>query len=207
MTIDTACSSSLTAFHLACQSLRAGEASMSVVGGANLMFGPDMSILLGAAKILSPDGKCQMWDAKANGFSRGEGIGITVLKPLDAALRDGDTVRAVVLASATNEDGRTPGISLPSSAAQRELIRTAYAQAGVDPAETGYVEAHGTGTQADDPLEASAILETVGKDRTSDLYVGSVKTNIGHLEGASGVAGIIKAALVVEGGLIPQNLW
>ncbi|KAF4305832.1 putative polyketide synthase protein [Botryosphaeria dothidea] len=207
MTIDTACSSSLTAFHLACQSLRAGEASMSVVGGANLMFGPDMSILLGAAKILSPDGKCQMWDAKANGFSRGEGIGITVLKPLNAALRDGDTVRAVVLASATNEDGRTPGISLPSSAAQRELIRTAYAQAGVDPAETGYVEAHGTGTQADDPLEASAILETVGKDRTSDLYVGSVKTNIGHLEGASGVAGIIKAALVVEGGLIPQNLW
>ncbi|GME32277.1 Lovastatin diketide synthase LovF 2 [Neofusicoccum parvum] len=207
MTIDTACSSSLTAFHLACQSLRTGEATMSVVGGANLMFGPDMSILLGAAKILSPDGKCQMWDAAANGFSRGEGIGVAVVKPLAAALRDGDTVRAVVLASAVNEDGRTPGISLPNSDAQQDLIRTAYAQAGVDPAETGYVEAHGTGTQAGDPLEANAIIKTIGVDRKSDLYVGSVKTNIGHLEGAAGVAGIIKAALVVERGLIPQNLW
>ncbi|KAK8225326.1 beta-ketoacyl synthase domain-containing protein [Phyllosticta capitalensis] len=207
MTIDTACSSSLMAFHLACQSIRTGEAEMSVVGGANLMFGPDMSILLGAAKILSPDGKSQMWDHKANGFSRGEGFGITILKPLDAALRDGDTIRAVVLASAANEDGRTPGISLPNSEAQRELIRTAYQQAGVDPTETGYVEAHGTGTQAGDPLEAKAILSTIGKNRKNDLYVGSVKTNIGHLEGAAGVAGVIKAALVVERGLIPQNLW
>ncbi|KAJ6045303.1 Highly reducing polyketide synthase [Penicillium canescens] len=207
MTIDTACSSSLTAFHLACQSLRTGEATMSVVGGANLMFGPDMSILLGAAKILSADGKSQMWDAKANGFSRGEGIGVTILKPLDAALRDGDTIRAVVLASAANQDGRTPGISLPNADAQEELIRTAYAQAGVDPAETGYVEAHGTGTQAGDPLEARAIINSIGSGRTSDLYVGSVKTNIGHLEGAAGVAGVIKAALAVERGLIPQNLW
>ncbi len=171
------------------------------------MFGPDMSILLGAAKILSEDGKSQMWDAKANGFSRGEGIGVTILKPLDAALRDGDTVRAVVLASAANQDGRTPGISLPNADAQEELIRTAYAQAGVDPAETGYVEAHGTGTQAGDPLEARAIINSIGSGRTSDLYVGSVKTNIGHLEGAAGVAGVIKAALVVERGLIPQNLW
>ncbi|GIZ43160.1 hypothetical protein CKM354_000639800 [Cercospora kikuchii] len=207
MTVDTACSSSLTAFHLACQSIRTGEAEMSVVAGANLMFGPDMSILLGAAKILSPDGKSQMWDHKANGFSRGEGFGVTVLKPLDAALRDGNTIRAVVLASAANEDGRTPGISLPNSEAQQELIRKAYAQAGVDPRSTGYVEAHGTGTQAGDPLEAHAITETIGKDRTTDLYVGSVKTNIGHLEGAAGVAGVIKAALVVERGLIPQNLW
>ncbi|KAK7545386.1 beta-ketoacyl synthase domain-containing protein [Phyllosticta citricarpa] len=207
MTIDTACSSSLMAFHLACQSIRTGEAEMSVVGGANLMFGPDMSILLGAAKILSPDGKSQMWDHKANGFSRGEGFGITILKPLDAALRDGDTIRAVVLASAANEDGRTPGISLPNSEAQAELIHTAYRQAGVDPTETGYVEAHGTGTQAGDPLEAKAILNTIGNHRKEDLYVGSVKTNIGHLEGAAGVAGVIKAALVVERGLIPQNLW
>ena len=207
MTVDTACSSSLTAFHLACQSIRTGEAEMSVVAGANLMFGPDMSILLGAAKILSPDGKSQMWDHKANGFSRGEGFGVTILKPLDAALRDGDTIRAVVLASAANEDGRTPGISLPNSEAQQELIRKAYAQAGIDPRSTGYVEAHGTGTQAGDPLEARAITETIGKDRTTDLYVGSVKTNIGHLEGAAGVAGVIKAALIVERGLIPQNLW
>ncbi|KZL70949.1 polyketide synthase (beta-ketoacyl synthase domain-containing protein) [Colletotrichum tofieldiae] len=209
MTIDTACSSSLTAFHLACQSIRTGEAEMSIVAGANLMFGPDMSILLGAAKILSPEGKSKMWDANANGFARGEGFGVTILKPLDAAIRDGDTVRAVVLASAANEDGRTPGISLPNSEAQQALIRTAYRNAGVDPAETGYVEAHGTGTQAGDPLEARAILKTIGDQpgRKSDLYVGSVKTNIGHLEGAAGVAGIIKAALAVERGLIPQNLW
>ncbi|KAI8269455.1 Highly reducing polyketide synthase [Colletotrichum sp. SAR11_239] len=209
MTIDTACSSSLTAFHLACQSIRTGEAEMSVVAGANLMFGPDMSILLGAAKILSSEGKSKMWDANANGFARGEGFGVTILKPLDAALRDGDTVRAVVLASAANEDGRTPGISLPNSEAQQALIRTAYRNAGVDPAETGYVEAHGTGTQAGDPLEARAILNTIGDQpgRKSELYVGSVKTNIGHLEGAAGVAGVIKAALAIERGLIPQNLW
>ncbi|KAH4186698.1 hypothetical protein HBI81_132540 [Parastagonospora nodorum] len=203
------CSSSLTAFHLACQSIRTGEAEMSVVGGANLMFGPDMSILLGAAKILSPEGKSKMWDANADGFARGEGFGVTILKPLDAALRDGDTIRAVVLATATNEDGHTPGISLPNSEAQQDLIRRAYEMAGVNPAETGYVEAHGTGTQAGDPLEARAILNTVGavEGRKSDLYVGSVKTNIGHLEGAAGVAGVIKAALAVERGLIPQNLW
>lgn len=171
------------------------------------MFGPDMSILLGAAKILSPDGKSQMWDHNANGFARGEGFGITVLKPLHEAIRDGNTIRAVVLATAANEDGRTPGISLPNSEAQAELIRSAYKQAGVDPSETGYVEAHGTGTQAGDPLEAGAITKTIGCNRTADLYVGSVKTNIGHLEGAAGVAGVIKAALTVERGLIPGNLW
>lgn len=171
------------------------------------MFGPDMSILLGAAKILSPDGKSKMWDANANGFSRGEGFGVVILKSLDAALRDGDTIRSIVLASAANEDGRTPGISLPSSEAQQHLIRTAYRQAGVEPTETGYVEAHGTGTQAGDPLEAKAILATIGQGRDTELFVGSVKTNIGHLEGAAGVAGVIKAALVVERGVIPPNLW
>lgn len=148
LTVDTACSASLTAFHLGCQSLRTGEAEMAVVGGVSLMFGPDMSILLGTAKILSPEGKSKMWDEKADGFSRGEGLGVTLLKPLDAAVRDGDTIRAVVLASAANEDGRTPGISLPSGEAQEEMIRTAYSMAGVEPRETGYVEAHGTGTQA-----------------------------------------------------------
>lgn len=171
------------------------------------MFGPDMSILLGAAKILSRDGKSKMWDSEANGFSRGEGFGVTILKSLDAAIRDGDTIRAVVLASAANEDGRTPGISLPNSEAQQALIRTAYRQAGVEPSDTGYVEAHGTGTQAGDPLEAKAILATIGENRTKELYVGSVKTNIGHLEGAAGVAGVIKAALTVERGVIPPNLW
>ncbi|KAF5554613.1 polyketide synthase [Fusarium mexicanum] len=200
---------SIYPFHLACQSIRTGEADMSVVAGANLMFGPDMSILLGAAKILSPEGKSKMWDANANGFARGEGFGVTILKSLTAALRDGDTIRAVVLSSAANEDGRTPGISLPNSEAQQELIRRAYMSSGVDPSDTGYVEAHGTGTQAGDPLEARAIVKTIGDQptRKSDLYVGSVKTNIGHLGGAAGVAGVIKAALVVERGMIPQNLW
>ncbi|KAL6167888.1 Highly reducing polyketide synthase alt5 [Exserohilum turcicum] len=214
LTVDTACSSSLTAFHLVCQSIRTGEAEMSVVGGANLMFGPDMSILLGAAKILFSDGKSKMWDADANGFARGEGFGVTILKPLDAALRDGDTIRAVVLATATNEDGRTPGISLPNSEAQQELIRRAYEMAGVDAAETSYVEAHGTGTQAGSDAKVTLwkhkpFFKTIGsiKGRKSDLYVGSAKTNIGHLEGAAGVAGVIKAALAVERGLIPQNLW
>jgi acyl transferase domain-containing protein len=117
----------------------------SVVGGCNLMLGPEMTILLGAAKILSSDGKSKMWDENANGFSRGEGVGITILKPLHDALRDGNTIRAVVLASAANQDGRTSGISLPSSETQRELICTAYRQAGVEPSDTGYVEAHGTG--------------------------------------------------------------
>lgn len=190
-----------------CKIFGSGEVGLQRETRANLMFGPDMSILLGAAKILSPDGKSKMWDASANGFSRGEGFGVLILKSLDAAIRDGDTIRSVVLASAANEDGRTPGISLPSSEAQQALIRTAYRQAGVDPADTGYVEAHGTGTQAGDPLEARAILATIGQNRSSELFVGSVKTNIGHLEGAAGVAGVIKAALVVERGTIPPNLW
>lgn len=189
------------------QKLAANKLAYIKNSRANLMFGPDMSILLGAAKILSPDGKSKMWDANANGFSRGEGFGVLILKSLDAAIRDGDTIRSVVIASAANEDGRTPGISLPSSEAQQALIRTAYRQAGVDPSETGYVEAHGTGTQAGDPLEAKAILATIGQNRSSELFVGSVKTNIGHLEGAAGVAGVIKAALVVERGIIPPNLW
>ncbi|KAF2105024.1 hypothetical protein NA57DRAFT_71219 [Rhizodiscina lignyota] len=204
MTMDTACSSSLSAFHLGCQSIRTGEAKMSVVGGANLVYLPDMSILLGAAKILSPEGKSKMWDASANGFARGEGFGITVLKSLEDAVRDGDTIRGVVLASAANEDGRTPGISLPSSEAQEELIRTVYELARVPASETGYVEAHGTGGRSAGGEGSSPHCRP---DRTTDLYVGSVKTNVGHLEGAAGIAGVIKATLVAERGLIPQNIW
>jgi acyl transferase domain-containing protein len=129
------------------------------------MFGPEMTILLGAAKILSPEGKSQMWDEKANGFSRGEGVGITILKPLEDAIRDGDTIRSVVLASACNSDGRTPGISLPSSEAQQELIRTAYAQAGVDPSETGYVEAHGTGVRETRPNISSFANDELNRPK------------------------------------------
>ncbi len=181
----------------------------SVVGGANLILGPDVSLLYGAARVLSPEGKCKMWDAEANGFGRGEGLGVVVLKALEDALRDGDTIRGVILSSVAQEDGRTPGIMLPSSEAQRDMIRTAYELAGVDPAETGYVEAHGTGTQAGDPLEARALIQTIGQvpNRTTKLYVGTAKTNIGHLEGAAGVFGLIKATLATERGLIPRNLW
>ncbi|KAI9339502.1 hypothetical protein DFJ73DRAFT_947975 [Zopfochytrium polystomum] len=195
VTVDTACSSSLTAFHLGCGTLRAGEADLSVVAGSNLMIAPDMTIGLGGRE--DPFGAGPLAD----------GVGVVVLKRLKDAIRDRDPIRAVVLASALNEDGYTPGISLPNSDAQAALIRAAYAKAGVNPADTGYIEAHGTGTQAGDPLEAKGILQTVGSNRTKDLYVGSVKTNIGHLEGAAGVAGVIKAALMVERGLIPRNLW
>lgn len=170
------------------------------------MFGPDMTLVLSGAGILSLDGKCKSFNKKANGFNR-EGIAITILKPLNAALRDGDTIRAIIPASASNQDDRTPGLSLPSSEAQAELIRTAYGQAGVDMSETGYVEAHGTGTAAGDPLEMAGIMMTIGSQRTSKLFVGIVKSNIGHLEGAAGIAGVIKAALIVERGLIPPNLW
>jgi acyl transferase domain-containing protein len=166
-----------------------------------------MTLLLSGAQILSPDGKCQSFDHKANGYSRGEGIAVTILKPLDSALRDNDTIRAIIPATASNQDGRTPGLSSPSVMAQEELIRTAYRQGGLDMSCTGYVEAHGTGTPVGDPIEMAAIVKTIGSKRTSKVFVGSVKTNIGHLEGAAGIAGIIKAALVVERGLIPPNLW
>ncbi|KAJ5724992.1 polyketide synthase [Penicillium malachiteum] len=205
--LDTACSSSLVAFHLACQSLRSGEATSAIVGGSSIMLSPDFFILLSAPGFLGPDGKSHSFDNKANGYGRGEGAASVILKPLDAALRDGDPIRAIIRGTATNHDGKTPGISLPSQKAQEELIRSAYRNAGLSMAQTGYVEAHGTGTQAGDPLETSAIGNTIGLSRsTADpLLVGSIKSNIGHLEGASGLAGIIKAVLIVEKGLIPAT--
>ncbi|KKY15008.1 putative polyketide synthase [Diplodia seriata] len=207
VTMDTACSASLTAFHLACQGMRNGESQLSLVAGTHLILGPDSTLLLGAGRILSPQGTSKAFDHRADGYGRGEGVGVVVLKPLQAALRDGDTIRAVVLGSAANHNGRTPSPSQPSSDAQMSLIRTAYEQAGVEPARCGFVEAHGTGTAVGDPLETRAIAETLGKDRTTDLYVGSAKTNIGHLESAAGMAGLIKCILVVEKGIVPPNLW
>ncbi|KAJ6030992.1 polyketide synthase [Penicillium herquei] len=205
--LDTACSSSLVAFHLACQSLRSGEATSAIVGGSSIMLSPDFFILLSAPGFLGPDGKSHSFDNKANGYGRGEGAASVILKPLDAALRDGDPIRAIIRGTATNHDGKTPGISLPSQKAQEELIRSAYRNAGLSMAQTGYFEAHGTGTQAGDPLETSAIGNTIGLSRsTADpLLIGSIKSNIGHLEGASGLAGIIKAVLIVEKGLIPAT--
>ncbi|KAE9379717.1 polyketide synthase [Stipitochalara longipes BDJ] len=207
MTLDTACSSSLTALHLACQSIKSGEAETSIAAGTNLILGPNATLLLSAAKILSPDGKCHTFDEKANGFGRGEGMSLLVLKNLDAAIRDGNTIRGIVLGTAANHDGKTLAISHPSAESQAALIRTAYKRAGISPTLTGYFEAHGTGTQTGDPLEMEAVSEVFGPDRNSDIFVGSVKTNIGHLEGASSIASVIKSILVVERGIIPQNLW
>ncbi|KAI4863957.1 putative polyketide synthase [Hypoxylon rubiginosum] len=211
LTVDTACSSSLVALHLACQSLRNGESKAALVGGTNLIFNPDVMIAMSNVHFLGPDAKCHTYDASANGYSRGEGIAAIFIKPLEDAIRDNDTIRAVIRGTACNQDGRTAGIMLPSREAQESLIRSAYQSAKCDPAAVGYFEAHGTGTPAGDPLEAGAIGSTLGRYRgpgdENRLYVGSVKTNIGHLEGASGLAGIIKTVVALEKGLIPPNLY
>ncbi|EAW08895.1 type I polyketide synthase [Aspergillus clavatus NRRL 1] len=205
--LDTACSSSLVAFHLACQSLRSGEATSAIVGGSAIILSPDFFILLAGPGFLGPDGKCHSFDNKANGYGRGEGVASLILKPLDAALRDGDPIRAIIRGTATNHDGKTPGIALPNQAAQEDLIHSAYRSAGLSMSQTGYFEAHGTGTQAGDPIETGAIGNTIGATKSpgDPLLIGSVKSNIGHLEGASGLAGIVKAILILEKGLIPAT--
>ncbi len=159
-------------------------------------------------RFFSPDGRSYSFDHRAAGYARGEGVASMVLKPLEDALRDGDPIRAVIRESAVNQDGRTAGITLPSREAQESLIRRAYANAGLDPRETNYIEAHGTGTRAGDPIEAGALAAVLGKVRPAGdaLYLGSIKTNIGHLEGASGLAGMIKATLSVERGVILPSL-
>lgn len=166
-------------------------------------------ITMTALNFLSPDGKSQSFDHKANGYARGEGAASLILKPLEAALRDNDTIRAIIRGSAVNQDGKTPGITLPSMQAQSTLIENAYQSAALSTADTMYFEAHGTGTPAGDPIEMGALASVFGKTRTGQhpLYVGSIKSNIGHLEGASGLAGVIKAIYVIEKGIIPANLW
>lgn len=209
MTVDTACSSSLVALHLACQSLRDGESEMSLVGGVNFMCSPDCNNSMSSLHFLSPDGKCQSFDEKGNGYARGEGTSFVIIKPLAAAIRDNDVIRAVIRGTGSNQDGLTPGLTLPSSEAQAQLIQSTYERAGLSLADTGYVEAHGTGTAAGDPIETSALGATLGKARQRDrpLWVGSVKANIGHLEGASGIAGLVKAIYILEQALIPPQIW
>ena len=159
--------------------------------------------------MLSPDGISHSFDDRANGYARGEGFAVVIIKPLDDALRHGDTIRGIIRATGSNQDGRTPGISQPSGAAQERLIQDTYRLAGLDPGLTRYFEAHGTGTQVGDPTEAQAIATAFKSCRPlgSPLYVGSVKTNIGHLEGTSGLASLIKTILILEKGLIPPNIW
>lgn len=209
ISLDTACSSSLNACHLACNSLRMGECNMALAAGCNLFYNPDTIIPLTALGFLSPDGRCYSFDSRANGYSRGEGFGMVVLKRLSDALRDGDTVRAVIRGSASNQDGKSPGITQPTRQAQVDLIHDAYRAAGLDLTQTRFFEAHGTGTPVGDPIEASAISGAFSQYRSEQdpMLVGAVKTNIGHLEGSAGIAGLIKTVLVLEHGIIPPNIW
>ncbi len=202
---DTACSSSLVAVHQACASLRSGECEMTLAGGVNLQLSPVWTIGLCKLKALAPDGRCKTFDAAANGFGRGEGCGILVLKRLSDALEAGDPIRALIRGAAINHDGHSGGLTVPSQMAQEKLLRQAQRAARVRPDEIDYVEAHGTGTGLGDPIEMGA-LASVFSDRTRPIWVGSVKTNIGHLEGAAGVAGLIKAILSLEHEAIPPHL-
>ncbi|KAI9042421.1 putative LovB-like polyketide synthase [Aspergillus affinis] len=205
-TIDTACSSSLVCFHMGAQSLRAGEADLSIVVGSALHFDPNIFITMTDLGMLSTDGRCRHGDASGSGYVRGEGITAMVLKRQRQAEASGDSIRAVVRGTGVNHDGRKQGITLPSAQAQAALIRSTYQNAGLDPADTTYVECHGTGTKAGDPRELRAISDVFSPGRKEPLFVGSIKTNIGHLEGASGVAGLIKSTLALEKRTIPPNM-
>lgn len=208
MTVDTACSSSLVAVHLAAQSIWNGESNLALAGGVNIMIGPNTAIAESKSGFLSPDGRCKAFDASADGYARGEGGAVVVIKPLDQALRDGDEIYAQILGTAVSQDGHTDSITVPSEEAQQAAITTALRRAGVHPNEIGYVEAHGTGTPVGDPVEMRALASALAAERpaTNPLLIGSVKTNIGHLEAGAGVAGLIKAALVLKHGYIPANL-
>ncbi|VBA41960.1 Phthiocerol/phenolphthiocerol synthesis polyketide synthase type I PpsC [Mycobacterium attenuatum] len=206
--VDTACSSSLVAIHLACQSLRMGDSDLAIAAGVNLLLAPAVFHGFDQAGVLSQSGLCHAFDAAADGFVRGEGCGVVVLKRLSNALHDGDRVLAVVRGSAVNQDGRSNGLMAPNPAAQMAVLRAAYANAGVQPREVDYVEAHGTGTLLGDPIEARALGKVLGRGRaaTSPLLIGAVKTNLGHLEAAAGITGFIKAVLAVQRGQIPASL-
>ncbi|KAL6718615.1 hypothetical protein ACLMJK_002849 [Lecanora helva] len=221
-TLGTACSSSLVALHQGCQSLLSGEAEMSIIGGSNLMLNPDMFLMLSNMQFLAKDGRSKSFDAQGDGYGRGEGCGALVLKRADDAIRDGDPIRAIIRGTGVNQDGHTKGITVPNPEAQADLIRSTYHRAGLDLNNTHYFEAHvrnglivglirhpngllqGTGTKTGDPLELEAISTTLSA--SNDVIVGSVKPNIGHLEAAAGVAGLIKSIFVLEKALIPPNI-
>ncbi|WP_433281455.1 type I polyketide synthase [Micromonospora sp. CA-244673] len=208
LAVDTACSASLVAVHLACQSLRTGESSLAIAAGVNLILAPGLTLTLDAAGATSPDGRCKSFDAAADGYGRGEGCGVLVLKRLADAQRDGDRVLAVIRGSAVQQDGRTNGIMAPSRDAQEQLMVRACRQAGVAPTSVDYVEAHGTGTRLGDPLEAGALGAVYGAGRQpgEPCLIGSVKASIGHLEAAAGVASLIKAILALRYAEIPRSL-
>ena len=208
VTVDTACSSSLVAVHLACQSLRSGESDTALAAGVNVLLTPAPTRSFDVAEAMSRSGACHSFDASADGFVRSEGAGVVVLKRLGDAMRDGDRVLAVVRGSAVNQDGRSNGLMAPNPAAQMAVLRTAYADAGVEVREVDYVEAHGTGTLLGDPIEARALGTVMGRGRPVDdpLLIGSVKSNLGHMEAAAGVAGLAKAVLALNRGAIPATV-
>ncbi|MGZ5600443.1 MAG: SDR family NAD(P)-dependent oxidoreductase [Methylobacter sp.] len=204
MAVDTACSSSLVAVHQACQSLRQQECSLALAGGVNLVLSPQMMVALSSANMLSPDGHCKTFAADADGYARGEGCGVVVLKRLADAERDGDPVLAVIRGSAVNQDGRSNGLTAPNMNAQQDVIKKALANAQIKPEAVSYIEAHGTGTPLGDPIEMDALLSVFRQ--APELNVGSVKTNIGHLEAAAGIAGLIKVIQSLRHQTIPAHL-
>jgi len=208
ITIDTACSSSLVAVHLACQSLRRGECTLALAGGVSVMLTPDMFIALSRASMLARDGHCKTFDASADGYGRGEGCAIVVLKRLSDARADGDPILALIRGSAINQDGPSSGLTAPNGPAQTSVIRDALSDGGVEPEQVSYVETHGTGTSLGDPIEVQALAAAYCRERThsNPLLIGALKSNIGHLEGAAGVAGLIKLVLAIQKREIPPSL-
>ncbi len=206
--LDTACSSSLVSIHLACKSLRTGECRMALAGGVNLMLSSEGPIVLSRMRALAADGRCKTFNASADGYGRGEGCGMIVLKRLSDAVADADNILALIRGSAINHDGRSSGLTVPNGLAQQKVIRAAIANARVEPNQVNYVEVHGTGTVLGDPIEVEALGALLGKGRSEEqpLRLGTVKTNIGHLEAAAGVAGLIKVVLAMQHGEIPPHL-
>ena len=206
--VDTACSSSLVAIHQACQALRLGECDLALAGGANVLLTPATMITFSSAHMLAPDGKCKTFDAAADGYVRGEGCGVIVIKRLEDAIEDGDRIRAVIRGSAINQDGASGGLTVPNGVAQQRVIADALKRADLEPSDVGYLEAHGTGTSLGDPIEAQAAGAAfgIGREPGQPLLMGSAKTNIGHLEAAAGIAGVIKVILSLENELLPQHL-
>lgn len=208
LSINTACSSSLVAVHLACQSLRSRESSLAIATGTNIMLFPEVTASLTNAGMISATGRCRAFDAQADGLLRSEGVGVVVLKLVSQALADSDPIYAVIRGSRVNQDGRSNGLAAPNLQAQQALLQQVYQDAGILPSSVQYVEAQGTGSLLGDAIELKALATVLGANRTFEdkCRVGSVKTNIGHLEAASGIAGLIKVALSLKYGKIPPNL-
>ncbi len=208
ISVDTACSSSLVAVHLACQSLRYGESDVALAGGVSLMITPNLMVSLSKVGFMAPDGRCKTFDASADGFGRAEGCGVVVLKRLADAVKDGDRVLALIRGSAVNQDGHSTVMSAPNGLAQQALIREALANAQLEPERIGFIEAHGTGTSLGDPIEVEAIAATVGQasGSTGPCFIGAAKANLGHMEAAAGVGGLIKSVLVLLNEAVPPQL-